>query len=226
MCSSDLTGVWALTYATSPENLRALANSSGMPITEIARMYWGKGSILIAITGLSAGLGIAIATSVGASRVLFSMGRNGQAPKFLAKLNPATQVPSSALALIFAAGLGGAILVGGMTSPYMAYVWWGTTTLFFAMITYIAVNTSNLILNRRKAFKSLSGLGLYLLIPTFGIAVDAYILYQSFFVELWAQPWATGKSIVVVDIGCAVIALGFVLKRHKTNASAEALVAG
>jgi hypothetical protein len=55
-------------------------------------------------------------------------------------------------------------------------------------------------------------------VPALGIIVDLYILVQSFFIELWAQDWATGKSVVVFDVTCAVIALVVVLGTKKNSA--------
>jgi amino acid transporter len=202
-----IAGIWALTYALPPEKLRALAAAGGLPITEIARAFWGRGALLVTATGLSAALGIAIATAVGASRVLFAMGREGLAPAFFGKLHQRTQVPWRAMHLVFGAGLAGALVAGFLVGPYPAYLWWGTTSTFFAMVTFIFVNLSNLILLRGRALQSPLGFLLHAVAPVTGIAVDLYILYRSFFVELWAQPWATGKSVIAFDVACALLAL-------------------
>ena len=64
--------------AADPARLRAMVEeTNGMPITTVERGSWGRGAILVMVTGISAALGIAIATAVGASRVLFSMAREG-----------------------------------------------------------------------------------------------------------------------------------------------------
>ena len=34
----------------------------------------------------------------------------------------------------------GALLLGVTAGPYKAYLWWGTTSTFFAMITFVFVN--------------------------------------------------------------------------------------
>ena len=85
-----------------------------------------------------------------------------------------------------------------------ATLWWGTTSTFFAMITFVFVN---LILFRERAFQSVSGFLLHCALALTGVLVDVYLLYRSFFIELWAQGWATGRSVIVFDVACAVIAL-------------------
>ena len=168
-----ITGVWALTYAEPVERIKALTDAGGMPITEIARKFWGKGAVLVTITGISAAFGIAIATSVGASRVLFSMGRSGQTWAGFAKLHPGHRVPWNAMHAIFLGGLVGSVLTGFFVGPYNAYLWWGTTSTFFGMLTFIFVNLANLILFRALIFRSPKGFVLHGLLPVFGIGAGS-----------------------------------------------------
>ena len=206
-----IAGVWALTFAADPARLKAMVDeTSGMPITAVARGIWGRGSILVMLTGVSAALGIAIATAVGASRILFSMGRGGLAPRMFAELR--NQVPFRAMHLIFGCGLAGAVVAGVLAGPYRAYLWWGSTSTFFALVTFVFVNLANLILNRARALASAGGFVLYGAVPAAGLAVDLFLLWRSFLVEQWGQG-AMGRSAVAFDLFCAVIALGALLRR-------------
>jgi amino acid transporter len=192
-------GVWVLTFGATPQ---LVAETNGMPITAVARTVWGRGSLLVMLTGVSAALGIAIATAVGASRILFAMGRSGLAPRSFATLR--NQVPWNAMHLVFGAGLVGAIVLGASASPYQAYLWWGTTSTFFAMITFIFVNLANLVLHRAR-LGSIRGLLLYGVMPVAGIAVDLFILARSFFIEQWGQGML-GRSAIAFDVACALLA--------------------
>jgi amino acid transporter len=199
-------GTWCLTYADSPERLKALADGSGMPITEIARQFWGRGSLLVVGTGISAALGIAIATAVGASRILYSMGRSGLGSPSFAKLHPRYQVPWNAMHAVFGVGLFAAAVTGFAIGPYASYLWWGTATTFFAMVTFLFVNVANLLLHRDRILDSTVSFVLYGALPVAGIGADGFILVKSFFLELWPQSWASGKSVVLFDVACALIA--------------------
>ena len=99
--ASIIGGLWCLSYAVSWDKLKAVADAGGMPISEIARQYWGRWAVLVPITAISAALGISIVTAVGASRVLYSMGRGGLAPATLGELHPTYQVPWKAMHVIF-----------------------------------------------------------------------------------------------------------------------------
>ncbi len=223
-----IAGVWCLTYSDTPEKLKALAESSGMPITAIAKTFWGKGSIFIVLTGLSAALGIAIACSVGASRILYAMGRDGFASSSFATVHDRHSVPWTALHVIFLCGAVGPLAVGAFIGPYKAFLWFCMTTTFFAMVTYLLVNISSLLLFRDRVLKSPTSFVLYGVVPVLGIAFDGYILVRSFFIELWRQSWADGRSVLVFDVGCAVLALFFLQKRSvlATSPVASGAIAG
>jgi amino acid transporter len=209
-----IAGIWCLTYSDTPDRLKALSDSTGgMPITAIASTFWGKGSIFIIFTGFSAALGIAIATSVGASRVLFAMGRDGFASPSFATVHERHSVPWSALHVIYLCGVVGPLALGALIGPYKSFVWFCMTTTFFAMVTYLLVNVSSLLLFRDRALKSASGFALYAVVPILGIAFDGYILVRSFFIELWGQSWAEGRSVLVFDVACAILALFFLRQR-------------
>jgi amino acid transporter len=205
-------GIWLLAQTADPARVQAAIDAGGMPISELAREAWGGWSVLIPVTAISAALGIAIATSVGASRVLFSMGRAGTAPPRFARLHPTFQSPWTALGFVFGLGLAAALVTGLAVGPYQSYVWWGTTSTFFAMLTYLLVNVANLLLNRERAARSLGGFVLYAVVPLLGIAVDGYLLVRAFFVELWGQG-AFGRAVIAFDLACALAALGLALAR-------------
>ena len=208
-------GVWALTFAAEPSRLKAMIDeTNGMPITAVARNVWGRGSLLVMLTGVSAALGIAIATAVGASRILFAMARSGLAPAGFGELR--NQVPFRSMHVIFGAGLLGAIVAGALAGPWRAYLWWGTTSTFFAMITFVFVNLANLMLHRDRVLRSAREFALYGALPAIGIAVDVFILARSFLIEQWGQG-AMGQSAIAFDLGCAVVAL-YALTRKSPDA--------
>jgi amino acid transporter len=212
-----IVGMWALTLGGNASYLKSISEGGRMPINEVAQAVWGRGSIAITFTALSATLALMVATSVGASRILFAKGRRHAAPAAFAKLHPRYQVPWSALHVIFAAGIIMGLSVFISIGAYNAFIWWCTTSTFFAMLTFLFGNVACILLNRHR-LRTLGGALLYGLVPALGIIVDLYILVQSFFIELWAQDWATGKSVVVFDVTCAVIALVVVLGTKKNSA--------
>ena len=208
-------GVWILTYASTPEVMKAVADAGGMPVDEIAHTYWGRWGAFVPLTGISASLGIAIATAIGASRVLMSMAQRGDAPSFFGVLNSKHQAPWNAMHTIFIFGISAAVLTVLFLGPYETWVWWCTTSTFFAMLTYLSVNLANVILFRHQIFKSPILFFLHGFLPVIGIALDGYILVQSFFVELWKLGWAHGQSVIAFDLICAAVGIGFAFKKFR-----------
>ena len=103
-------------------------------------------------------------------------------------------------------------IVFACIGAYNAYQCCCTTSTFFAMLTFLFGNLAAILLNKHR-LKTPGGLLLFGLVPALGIAVVLYILVQSFFIELWAQDWAMGKSVVVFDVACAAFALVIVVSR-------------
>ena len=214
-------GMWALTLGGDAAHLKAVAESGRMPITEVAQSVWGRGSILITLTALTATLALIIATSVGASRILFAKGRRAAAPAVFARLHPQFQVPWPALHFIFAAGIIGTFIAFACVGSYKAYEWWCNTSVFFAVLTFLFGNLAAILLNRHR-LRTAGGLLLYGLAPALGIAVDLYILVQSFFIALWSKDWASGKSVIVFGLTCAALALVLALNAGKPSPPSDA----
>jgi amino acid transporter len=199
---------WVFTFSQPLETIAGHVRAGKLPVTEIARQYWGRGFLLVVGTGLSATLGVFIATAVGASRVLYAMAREGYFPAALAHIHPQSQVPVTAYHWVFGGSLAAAMLGVFLLGPYPAYLWWGAASVFFAMLTFLAVNLTNFLYYyryRRDLFHPVwNGV-----IPAIGMVFDSYVLYKSFFQELLAQDWKQGKSVVVVSLLLALAAAAF-----------------
>ncbi len=213
-------GMWALTLGGDAAQLKAVAESGRMPINDVAQSVWGRGSLLITLTALTATLALIIATSVGASRVLFSKARRAAASAVFARLHPQFQVPWPALHFIFIGGLAGTFIAFGCLGSYKAYEWWCNTSVFFAVLTFFFGNLAAILLNRHR-LRTLGGLLLFGLVPALGIAVDLYILVQSFFIALWGGDWAMGKSVVAFGVTSAALALGLALRARNCQPTAK-----
>ncbi|MFL5699988.1 MAG: hypothetical protein ACJ797_23160, partial [Ktedonobacteraceae bacterium] len=185
--------------------------SSGFtPITPIAKIYWGPGNILITITGLTASLGIYVAAVPATARILFAMGRDRSLPQSLGKLNARHQVPFNALTVVLIGGFVGALVMAILQQSYFnAYVWFGEISVFFALVTYIAVNLASISFYRRFRPQKFN-VAWNLIVPIVGIGIDLYILWQSFFVALMGSGFALGQSVVLFAVVWCLIAVVYV----------------
>jgi len=207
---------WFYTMAIPIGDVAKYTTSGVTPITPIAHLYWGGFNILVIITGMTAATGVYIATVVGASRVLYAMGREGTLPKFFGQLHPRFQVPWNAMHLVFALTIVIDVIWALWVGLYNAFSWWGSAIVFFALVTYTFVNLANIIFFwrfRREQFN----IFLNLVIPIIGMAVGVYLLYNSFFVSLWAAGWQLGQSIVVVSLALLVLAVFYTIGLRTTR---------
>ena len=209
-------GSWALSIAVPMSQVNDLVASGFTPIVPIAKEFLGAFDLVVIITALTAATGVFVATAVGATRVVFAMGREGTLPSVFGKVEGRTQAPWNAGHLVFAISLIATIVwplwltnTGtGSPDPLASFVWFAGAITFFALVVYIFVNLSNTIFHWRFA-RSEFNVITNLIVPIIGIVVDVVLMWNAFFVSLWnASDFRIGQAVVYACI--AVLALGVV----------------
>ena len=195
---------WALTAwsfcAAFPAEAWAKYVSDGTnPVAVMARQYWRGGSIAVTLTAITAALGVYLASVVGYSRIAFAMGRDGTLPGFFGRLHPKYKVPWAAQHIVFLLALGVAAVWCRWLGVYVAYDWWGTVLVFFAMVSNIFVNIGCVVFFYRFRRELFSGFW-HLLLPILGTATSLLPLYYSFGPNLWRQGWERGQSIILFSL--------------------------
>ena len=191
---------WVFTLSTSPERVRRYTSLGLTAVTPMAQAYWGYGSLIVILTAFSGLTAVYISSMQGASRILFSLARHGLLPRVLARLSGEKRVPrnavSTALCVVVVLDLVSLCLLrNGLES----FTWWANALVFFAALTFLAVNVANVCFFwrlARKRFKLIENL----LVPILGVLSNAYLIYAAFLSSLWAGDWRTGKSVVVVCV--------------------------
>lgn len=199
---------WFYTLAVPVSEVAKYTTSGVTPVTPIAHLYWGGGNILVILTGMTAATAVYISCVVGSSRVLHAMGREGTLLRAFGRLHPTLQVPWNAMHLVFALTLVIDVVWALWVGLFNAYAWWGSAIVFFALVTYLFVNLSNILFFRRYRPAQFN-LFLNGAVPVFGIAVCLYLLWNSFFVSLWGAGWQMGQSIVVLSVALLIAAVAY-----------------
>jgi amino acid transporter len=169
-------------------------------VTPMAHKYWGRGNILIILTAFTGLYAVFITGTQGASRIIFALARHRLLPAALAKLDGAGRVPINAVHVVFALTLIGdiaAVLV--LRNGLAAFTWWANALVFFATVTFTAVNLANIFYFRRAAREKFS-VWPNLIIPLIGAISTVYVMYETFFVALWGADFRTGKSVVIFSV--------------------------
>jgi amino acid transporter len=201
---------YLLSYSASVSQVTKDIAQGVTPFGPIAKVYWGKGSILVDITGMTASLGVYVAAIVGVGRVLYAMGRDRVLPRSLGRLNAKHQTPWNALHVLFFLAVATNLIGGAILGTYNFLLWVGNATVWFALITYMFVNLANILLHRREQFNWLSN-GV---VPVLGVAICIYLIYKGFFVSLWDAGFKTGRSVVLLCLLLTVVAAVIVALRR------------
>ena len=131
-------------------------------------------------------------------------------PRVLARLSGETRVPQNAVlpalcAVVVLDLLSLCLLRNGLES----FTWWANALVFFATLTFLAVNVANTCFFWRLArerFRLIENLP----VPLLGVVLNAYLIYAAFISTLWAGEWRTGKSVVLVCVALLVAQLSMV----------------
>jgi len=185
---------WAFSQAAPVAEIDNLLSQGFTPIVPIAKHYWSSGDIIIIISAMTSITGIYIAQTVGTSRVMYAMGREGSIPPVLGRLNRRYGLPWNAMTVGIILTTIVTLVLGKVLGLANQYAWTGTMSSFLGLLTYFCVNAANIIFflrYRRDRFNVvLNGI-----VPVIGIAVVLYILYKSYFASLWDAGWTYGRSV-------------------------------
>lgn len=199
---------WAFTLGIPVERVVEYTRAGLPAVNGIAERYWGFGSLtvdIIAFTGVTA---VYLSCVQGTSRIVFALARHGLLPSLFGRLAGERRVPRNAVlgVLLCAVFLDLGTLVI-LRNGLDTFNWWSFALVFFATLTFMAVNIANAIYFFRFARADFHLIN-NLLVPIAGFLVNAYLLYAAFFSALWSSDLPTGRSVV---IGCLVILVAEVL---------------
>ncbi|MET3291521.1 UNVERIFIED_CONTAM: putrescine importer [Brevibacillus sp. OAP136] len=137
---------------------------------EIIKLVGGNAmySVYLALYALAV-LGSAMSSQASASRVLYTMGRDGQLPKkFFGTLHPKFKTPVNNILLISIFSLLALFLSLDLVASFIN---------FGAFLAYTSVNIAVIVhYFIKKKERSFKGTVLYLIVPTIGAALDIFLL--------------------------------------------------
>jgi amino acid transporter len=191
---------WVFTLST-PVKVILEYTRLGLPaVTSVAQKYWGWGSAIVNLTALTGVTAIYISSVQGTSRIMFALARHGLLPSAFARLSGAKRVPRNAvLCVLVSAVLLDIATLLRLHNGIDSFNWWANAMVFFATVTFMAVNVANAAFFfrfRRQEFNVIKNL----LVPIVGFALNAYLLYAAFFSPLWSGDLNIGKSVVIICV--------------------------
>jgi amino acid transporter len=182
------------------------------PFDTIGRQYGGSFlAVLIDLVGLLSFFGAALAIINGGSRILYTVGRDGLLPSWIAWLHPVRQNPVGSIATLCVFGLVVGLLLGFIMTPIAAFGFLGTLDALFVLIIYALVCIASITFFWRKRRAQFSVLR-HGIIPVLGT-----LLILAIFVAIAITPAPPPLNLIPFVLS-AWLLLGLVLLfalRHK-----------
>jgi amino acid transporter len=124
--------------------------ASANPWRALAEVFWGAGWVLIFFAIINSALANSNAGVNAASRVMYTMGRNGLLPRAFGRTHPVHRTPHVAIVAQTVLGIAVALLMGWKWSPLTAFgiISYALTSL--VILVYITVCISTIVMYTQK----------------------------------------------------------------------------
>jgi len=145
-------------------------NEAFYTVASLVGGAWFK--VVIAVTvAIGAAIANALVAQAATSRLLYSMARDRQLPRFLAHVNPTRRVPERAVLLVSVVSLILALFFVGQIGLLSSLVNFGA--LFSFLLLHVSVFVWYVLRKRERSY------GLHLVVPACGFVIIGYVLWNA-----------------------------------------------
>ncbi|MBA2462530.1 MAG: APC family permease [Actinobacteria bacterium] len=130
---------YAWVIGTGFADFTEVTTAAANPWKDLGIVFWGGGWVLVFFAIINSAIANANAGVNAATRVLYSMGRNGVLPKAFARTHPVHRTPHVATLVVSIGGLIIALLMGWKWDPLTAFVIIATAVTIVVICVYITV---------------------------------------------------------------------------------------
>jgi amino acid transporter len=199
---------WGILSGWGAAALPSFVASEENPALVLARRLWGGGWVLLLIAVLNSILGVCIACTNAATRVLYAMGRSGSLPRGLAAVHPRFKTPTAAIwaqtAVTLVVGLG----LGWIMGPAEEFFFMGVAITLGMVLVYSAGNLGVVRLYRGERRAEWNP-ALHLICPVLSTAALLFVGYKSVVpLPTGVLRWAPLLVLVWVILGVALVLAG------------------
>ena len=114
--------------------------SNANPYFVLGHAVWGAGWWCVVLALINSAVGVGLACTNAASRVMYTMGRAGTLPVSFGRIHPIHRTPTFAIAFAQMAGLAAVLLVGLLLRPEYIFGFLGTIATLAVIILYVMAN--------------------------------------------------------------------------------------
>ena len=120
-------------------NMAAFASNSN-PYYVLGHALWGGGWWFVVLAIINSGVGVGLACTNAASRVMYTMGRAGTLPASFGRIHPRLQTPTFAIAFVQLSGIAAILLVGLLLRPEYIFGFLETIATLAVIVLYVMAN--------------------------------------------------------------------------------------
>ena len=150
------------------------------PWRNLGEVFWGTGWVLIFLAICNSIAANSNAAVNAATRVFYSLSRNGLAPRPLGHTHPEYKTPHVAIIWMSLFALGLALLIGAIWDPLTGFAMIATAAVPVVIVVYMLVSLAcitHYAIRRRAPFNPL----LHLILPVAGMVLFFFPLYYQFY---------------------------------------------
>ena len=122
-------------------DMAAFANHPN-PFYALGHSLWGAGWWLVVLAVINSSIGVGLACTNSASRVMYTMGQAGTLPARFGRVHPVHQTPAFAIAMVQMVGIVAALLVGLLLRPEYIFNLLETIATLAVIVLYCAANVA------------------------------------------------------------------------------------
>jgi amino acid transporter len=159
-------------------DLAAFASDDN-PYYALGHKLWGAAWWLVVLAIINSAIGVGLACTNAASRVMYTMGKTGTLPAAFGRIHPVHRTPTFAIAFLQVCGLVPVLLVGLLLRPVDIFNFLGTIATLAAIVLYAMANLALTAYVRRELPQHFSiwrhaavpWMGTIALVPVFFVTV-------------------------------------------------------
>jgi amino acid transporter len=205
---------YAWVIGTGFDNFTKTATSSANPWRDLGIVFWGGGWVLVFFAIVNSALANSNAGATAASRVLYSLGRNGVLPRAFARTHPVHKTPHVAIAFQTVVGLAVALLLGWRYGDLItAFSIIATAVTIVVIVVYIIVCLATVVYFSRRPDQNPL---LHWVLPVLGAAAFVPPLYYQFF-PLPPYPVRYANWVALGWLGAGLVVVALMPKRILAN---------
>jgi amino acid transporter len=190
--------------------------SNENPYYVLGHSLWGAGWWLVVLAIINSAVGVGLACTNSASRVLYTMGRAGTLPAGFGRIHPMHQTPTFAIAFVQLSGMVAILMVGLLLKPEYIFGFLETIATLAVIVLYVMANLALTRYMRREQPTKFT-IWQHAVVPW----IATLALLPVLFVTVYPQPLWPYNITPYLFLALIVVGLAYMQWRESSNPGAR-----